>query len=177
MSSLETIAAKARNSIPVGEYYLAKCDLQGVVTYVNASGMKSSGFTESELLGWKLSDVRSELLPSSMHDWLMERISQCGFVNYYSPLQRKDGSFNWGFTDLGKRYSPAENGPCLGYELVSYPASARGIDFFHPIYIAMLKCEQGSGDQGKREARALLEQAITDSGKPYDELVLTLQQA
>ena len=159
--------------LPTDSYLFAKLDKQFRHLYINELYQSLFKISSEALLGRSLQDIKPRAMPQCVLQDALERVSQKGYAYAPVPHEGPSGDIFWGFVDLTRRFGAAADSGMIGYEFVSYPASVALIDFFGPLYEDVIQQEL----KAPQTALEYFYQSIAETGKSYDELVHTLQNA
>ena len=106
--------------VPANELIISRTDLSGVITYVNDTFAKISGYEPSELIGKPHSIVRHPDMPKSVFKELWETISADKPWSGYVKNLRKDGGYYWVYAQISGVY---KDGKLIEYKSIREPVS------------------------------------------------------
>lgn len=157
------------------EFIVSKTDTRGVITYVNRTFMRVSGFSEPEMLGQPHNVIRHPEMPRGVFRLLWKTLeSKQEFVGYVKNLC-KDGSYYWVLANITLDYN--SDGKLQGYYSARRKPQARALKAVLPLYQEMLRIEASYGKKdGAEKSMAYLLEHCRQQGVPYDELVLALDR-
>ncbi len=80
---------------PKGHYIVSRTDLKGIITYVNETFVKISGFTREELIGKNHNMVRHPDMPPAAYAWLWDTVTAGRPWRGIVKNRCKNGDFYW----------------------------------------------------------------------------------
>lgn len=100
--------------IPEDELIISHTNHFGVITYVNETFARISGYEPEELVGYSHSIIRHPDMPSSVFEWMWQTIVTGKMWTGYIKNLRKDGGFYW----VHAQVSPLldKDGSRIGYK-------------------------------------------------------------
>ena len=81
--------------VPENELIISRTDLKGIITYVNETFAKISGYTPQELIGKPHNIVRHPDMPKSVYADLWESLEKSASWSGYVKNLRKDKGYYW----------------------------------------------------------------------------------
>jgi len=106
--------------VPQNELIISRTDLNGVITYVNETFAKISGYEPEELIGKPHSIIRHPDMPKSVFKELWDTIKEGKDWEGYVKNLRKDNGYYW---VLAKISPLVKNGEVIGYKSLREPVS------------------------------------------------------
>jgi len=104
--------------VPENELIVSRTDLNGIITYVNDTFIKISGFSESELIGKNHNIVRHPDMPKSAFIDLWDTIKKEKKWNGNVKNIRKDKGFYWVNATISGVY---KDGKLVEYKSIRIP--------------------------------------------------------
>ncbi len=104
--------------VPEGEVIISRTDLSGVITYVNDTFAKISGYSSEELIGKPHNILRHPDMPKSVFKDLWETISAGESWSGYVKNMRKDRGYYWVFAEISGVY---KDGKLVEYKSIRSP--------------------------------------------------------
>jgi aerotaxis receptor len=104
--------------VPYDEEIISRTDKSGIITYVNDTFAKISGYEPEELIGKPHSIIRHPDMPKSVFKELWESLKDDKDWSGYVKNLRKDGGYYWVFARVSKYL---KNGEFLGYKSIREP--------------------------------------------------------
>ncbi len=104
--------------VPENELIVSRTDLNGIITYVNDTFIKISGFSESELIGKNHNIVRHPDMPKSAFIDLWDTIKKEKKWNGNIKNIRKDKGFYWVNATISGVY---KDGKLVEYKSIRIP--------------------------------------------------------
>lgn len=155
------------------DFIVSKTNPKGIITYCNPIFIEFSGYTEQELLGKQHNIIRHPDMPRAVFKFAWETIqARQEFFGYVKNMS-KDGSYYWVFAHITPDLDPS--GQLVGYTSVRRYPKPHAIAAIAPLYQNMLNAEQAAGTRDAIAAGTkILTDFIQQTGKTYEELVLTL---
>lgn len=153
---------------------VSKTDIKGKLTYCNSTFISFSGYSERELLGQPHKIVRHPDMPRTVFQLLWQTIASGEeFFGYVKNLC-KNGSYYWVFATITPSFRPGGQ-EIIGYFSVRRKPDANKLRRITALYQNILDAEaQTERSQSILQGQAVLQQALTESGKNYREFILTL---
>ena len=106
--------------VPQGEEIISLTDFSGVITYVNETFARISGYAPEALIGKAHSVIRHPDMPRSAFADLWRTIQSGGEWQGYVKNLRKDGGYYWVFARVSTMF---KEGKAVGYKSVREPIS------------------------------------------------------
>jgi aerotaxis receptor len=119
---------------------ISKTDLKGVITYVNSSFCKLSGYSKDELTGRPHSIVRHPDMPKSIFKQLWKTIEKGENFRGFVKNLRKDGRFYW--VEVFIEPIKDEKGVKTGYISMRKPVSKSDREKYESLYKEMKEKEE-----------------------------------
>jgi len=94
--------------VPENELIISRTNLDGVITYVNETFAKISGYESSELIGKAHNIVRHPDMPKSVFKELWNTIKSGKSWSGYVKNLRKDGGYYWVYAEISGVYKDGE---------------------------------------------------------------------
>jgi len=105
--------------VPEGEVIISRTDLNGVITYVNDTFAKISGYSAEELIGKPHNILRHPDMPKSVFKDLWETIKREENWSGYVKNMRKDRGYYWVYAEISGVY---KDGKLVEYKSMRSPA-------------------------------------------------------
>lgn len=106
--------------IPENELIISRTDLNGVITYVNETFAKISGYEPQELIGKPHNIIRHPDMPKSVFKELWDTIKQGKTWRGYVKNLRKDRGYYWVYAEVSGVY---KDGKLVEYKSIRAPVS------------------------------------------------------
>ena len=106
--------------VPKNELIISRTDLNGIITYVNDTFAKISGYTPSELIGKPHSIVRHPDMPKSVFKELWDTLKEGKSWSGYIKNLRKDRGYYWVYAQISGVY---KDGKLVEYKSIREPVS------------------------------------------------------
>jgi len=158
------------------EFIVSKTDKRGIITYVNRTFMKISGYSEPELLGVQHNIIRHPDMPRGAFKLLWDTLAQGEEFFAYVKNLCKDGGYYWVMANV----TPDLNaeGELVGYYSVRRKPSPAAIQAITPLYNEMLEIERAAGPkEGPQRSIAHLQAFCESRNCDYEELIWSLDNA
>ncbi|HDZ5065384.1 TPA: PAS domain S-box protein [Campylobacter jejuni] len=149
----------------------SKTDLKGNIVYANHDFLKYAGYTMSEVLNKPHNIVRHEEMPKTVFKYLWDYMREGKEIFAFVKNKAKDGSFYWVFANVTPSMDIKNN--IIGYYSVRRMPNKNAISKIESLYKDLLKIEQ----QGLNKGVEMLKNFCKDTGKTYNELIFSLQEA
>ncbi len=104
--------------VPEDEVIISRTDLNGVITYVNDTFAKISGYSSEELIGRPHSILRHPDMPRSVFEELWETIRAEKSWSGYVKNMRKDRGYYWVYAEISGVY---KEGRLVEYKSIRSP--------------------------------------------------------
>jgi aerotaxis receptor len=104
--------------VPEGEVIISRTDLKGVITYVNDTFAKISGYTPEELIGKPHNILRHPDMPKSAFKEMWETIQAGKTWEGYVKNMRKDRGYYWVYAVISGVY---KNDELVEYKSIRSP--------------------------------------------------------
>ncbi len=106
--------------VPEHELIISRTDLKGIITYVNDTFARISGYAPEELIGQPHSIVRHPDMPKSVFKELWETISEEKEWSGYVKNLRKDRGYYWVYAEISGVY---KEGRLVEYKSMRHPVA------------------------------------------------------
>lgn len=156
------------------EIIVSKTDPKGILTYVNDIFIRISGYEENELIGKPHSVIRHPHMPRCIFRLLWETIADGREIFAYVNNRCKNGDHYWVLAHITPTLGPG--GRIVGYHSNRRVPAPEALAAVIPLYQRLLEEEQKQPtSRAAVEAGAsLLNKIISETGKNYDQLILSL---
>ncbi len=104
--------------VPEDEVIISRTDLRGVITYVNDTFAKISGYTGEELIGRPHNILRHPDMPKSVYKELWDTIKAEKSWSGYVKNMRKDRGYYWVYAEVSGVY---KDGKLVEYKSIRSP--------------------------------------------------------
>ena len=104
--------------VPEDEVIISRTDLKGVITYVNETFAKISGYDADELIGQPHSILRHPDMPKAVFKDLWKTIEKGEKWSGYVKNRRKDRGYYWVYAEISGVY---KNGELVEYKSIRSP--------------------------------------------------------
>ena len=153
---------------------VSKTDLKGVITYANEVFVGISGYTEEELLGQPHNLIRHPDMPRTVFHLLWETVEAGREIFAYVKNMCRNGDHYWVLAHVTPTFDGA--GRITGYHSNRRVPERAAVEQCEGLYRLLLAEEQRHSNpvEGMKAARRLLEAALAETGKPYEEFVFAL---
>lgn len=149
----------------------SKTNLKSAITYCNHDFYTYSGFSESEVLGKPHNIVRHKDMPKAVFKLLWDYIKQGKEVFAFVKNRTKDNSHYWVFANVTPSIDIDKN--IVGYYSVRRKPNPQVLEAIAPLYSAMVEAERNGSIES---STAILERALMQAGKSYNEFIFELQR-
>ncbi|WP_457639807.1 PAS domain-containing protein [Persephonella sp.] len=126
--------------VPENELIISRTDLKGIITYVNETFAKISGYTPEELIGKPHNIIRHPDMPKSVFKELWDTIQQGKTWRGYVKNLRKDKGYYWVYAEISGVY---KNGQLVEYKSMRAPVSQEKKKEMQNLYDKMREEEGG----------------------------------
>lgn len=156
------------------EIIVSKADLTGRITYCNDVFLRTSGYTESELLGQPHSILRHPDMPRSVFKLMWDTIQSGSECFAYVLNRTKTGDHYWVLAHVTPSYD--KSGRMVGFHSNRRSPDAAGLEAIRGIYREVLAAEnrfdskRAQVEAGEQTLRAALDR----QGMPYDEFIFSI---
>jgi len=155
------------------EFIVSKTNTKGVITYVNRTFMRISGYSEPELMNIQHNIIRHPDMPRGAFRLLWNTLRENREFFGYVKNMCKDGGYYWVFANVTPDID--ERGQLRGFYSVRRQPTQKAIETIVPIYRKMCEIEQQAGPkEGPNRSIAYLESVLTDANISYQDFVLSL---
>lgn len=155
------------------DFIVSKTDAKGRIIYCNPIFIEFSGYSEQELLGKQHNIVRHPDMPRTAFKLAWDTIKSGHEFFAYVKNMSKDGSFYWVFAHMTP--DPGANGQPMGYTSIRRCPRTEALNHIQPLYEQILAAEKAAGSRDALDAGyQVLQNHLTQEGKSYEELVLTI---
>lgn len=155
------------------DFIVSKTDSKGVITYVNQTFVRVSGFKEKELISKQHNIIRHPDMPRALFQRLWDTIESGNEFNGYIKNLSKDGRFYWVFANITA--SLDVNGNLLGYYSVRRKPKHEAVVYIEDLYLQMLQLEKEADTKDAIQAsHQILDNIMQEKRLGYDEFVFTL---
>jgi PAS domain S-box-containing protein len=153
---------------------VTKTNLKGIITYANDVFVQISGYTEEELLGQQHNLIRHPDMPRCVFRLLWQTIAAGEEIFAYVKNMAKNGDFYWVFAHVTPTFDQA--GRIIGYHSNRRVPERKAVDHMDELYKRLRGTELRESDpeEAIRASTRLLEDALTKTGMPYEELMFAL---
>ncbi|MCC7167929.1 MAG: PAS domain-containing protein [Rhodospirillales bacterium] len=175
MGQPQTTLTGVERRFSESDVIVSKTDLRGVITYVNRSFMKISGYSEPELLGLPHSLVRHPEMPRAIFKLLWEVLGAGREVFAYVLNRCKSGDHYWVFAHVTPSFDRA--GKVVGYHSFRRVPERRILDdAIAPLYRQILDEERRHPDrkEGLEKSFAMVNELLKKKGVSYDRWIFSL---
>ncbi|WP_136679473.1 PAS domain-containing protein [Neptunomonas sp. XY-337] len=163
-------------SLEDDEFIVSKTDTRGLITYVNRTFMRISGFSEPELLGIQHNIIRHPDMPRGAFKLLWDTLKEGDEFFAYVKNLCKDGSYYWVFANITPDYD--SRGNLRGYYSVRRKPSREAVDTIIPVYEEMLRIEKNSTTkEAMTHSIAYLTEQLSHAGVTYQDWMLQLNSS
>ncbi|MBR9883839.1 MAG: PAS domain-containing protein [Oceanospirillales bacterium] len=158
------------------EFIVSKTDKRGIITYVNRTFMKISGYSEPELLGIQHNIIRHPDMPRGAFKLLWDTLGEGKEFFAYVKNLCKDGSYYWVMANVTPDLNAEGN--VVGYYSVRRKPTNTAIQAITPLYKEMLDIERAAGPkEGPTRSIAHLQALCESKQCSYEELIWSLDNA
>ncbi len=126
--------------VPENELIISRTDLKGIITYVNETFAKISGYEPEELIGKPHNIIRHPDMPKSIFRDLWETIKQGKTWRGYIKNLRKDKGYYWVYAEMSGVY---KNGELVEFKSMRSPVSKEKKRQMQNLYDKMREEEGG----------------------------------
>lgn len=166
--------SKQEHVLKKDEFIVSKTNPKGLITYCNPVFMDFAQMQEVELLGKQHNIIRHPDMPRSVFRYAWQTIQSGQEFNGYVKNMSADGGYYWTFANITPSFD--QSCKCIGYFSVRRKPSTMGLHFFEPLYRKMVELEKNTpAAQAMDASWPILENALLESGKSYDEQIFALQ--
>lgn len=153
---------------------VSKTDLKGIITYANSVFVGISGYSEEELLGQPHNLIRHPDMPRAVFQLLWETVAAGREIFAYVKNMCRSGDHYWVLAHVTPTFDEA--GRITGYHSNRRVPERKAVEQCEELYRLLLAEELRHGNAGKgmKASRRLLEAALAEAGKPYEEFVFAL---
>ncbi|MBI4967306.1 MAG: PAS domain-containing protein [Rhodospirillales bacterium] len=154
---------------------VSKTDTRGVITYVNRTFMKISGYAEADLLGKPHSILRHPEMPRAVFKLLWDMLGAGREVFAYVVNRCKNGDHYWVFAHATPSYDKA--GKVVGYHSFRRVPERRIVDeTIAPLYRQLLDEERRYPDrkEGLERSHRMVADLLASKGASYDRWIFSL---
>ncbi len=127
--------------VPENELIISRTDLKGIITYVNETFAKISGYSPEELIGKPHNIIRHPDMPKSVFKELWETIKQGKIWRGYVKNLRKDRGYYWVYAEISGVY---KDGQLVEYKSMRAPVSQEKKKQMQNLYDQMREEEGGA---------------------------------
>jgi len=127
--------------VPENELIISRTDLNGIITYVNETFAKISGYSPKELIGKPHNIIRHPDMPKSVFKELWETIKQGKTWRGYVKNLRKDKGYYWVYAEISGVY---KDGQLVEYKSMRAPVSQEKKKQMQNLYDQMREEEGGA---------------------------------
>ncbi|MDQ7056569.1 MAG: PAS domain-containing protein [Persephonella sp.] len=126
--------------VPQNELIISRTDLNGIITYVNETFAKISGYSPEELIGKPHNIIRHPDMPKSVFKELWDTIKQGKVWRGYVKNLRKDRGYYWVYAEISGVY---KDGQLVEYKSMRAPVSQEKKKQMQDLYDQMREEEGG----------------------------------
>jgi len=153
----------------------SKTDRKGIITHVNSTFQRISGYSGLELCGSSHNLIRHPDMPRCIFQMLWDTV-QAGheFFGYMVNLA-KNGDHYWVFAHVAPIYGPM--GKLTGYYSSRCSPERAAVEAMTPIYAALhqIDVEHSNGAEGIEASTCFLLEKVADLGVTYQEFIFSMQ--
>ncbi|WOE68779.1 PAS domain-containing protein [Hydrogenimonas thermophila] len=160
--------------VPEGEVIISRTDLNGIITYVNDTFAKISGYSAEELIGKPHNILRHPDMPKSVFKDLWDTIKREKNWSGYVKNMRKDRGYYWVYAEISGVY---KDGKLVEYKSMRSPVPKEKRIEMQYIYDDMRKAEGESVRMVTYlpyETYEKLKRIADEKSKSIDEIIDTL---
>ena len=175
MSDGERLTLTGREqTFAADDIIVSKTDPKGILTYVNDVFIQISGYTEPELIGRPHSLIRHPQMPRSVFKLLWDTISSGNEIFAYVNNRCKNGDHYWVLAHVTPTFGPGNR--LIGYHSNRRVPKPEALAVIRPLYQQLYdeELKHGNSRAGLEAGSKLLETVIKQTGKNYDEFILSL---
>ncbi|MDD5160005.1 MAG: PAS domain-containing protein [Sulfuricurvum sp.] len=151
------------------EFIVSKTDTSGRITYGNDLFIQISGYSEKELLHSPHNILRHPDMPKLIFKLLWERVQNGKEIFAYVKNQTKDKNYYWVFAHVTPSYD--NFGKIIGFHSVRRKPTTEALSVIIPLYRSLLN---GENSGGLNVSQSILDEQLSQSGKSYDQFILSL---
>ncbi|MBN8733961.1 MAG: PAS domain-containing protein [Acidobacteria bacterium] len=153
---------------------VSKTDLKGVITYANEVFVGISGYSEEELLGQPHNLIRHPDMPRVVFQLLWETVGAGREIFAYVKNMCRSGDHYWVLAHVTPTFD--DGGRITGYHSNRRVPERKAVEQCEELYRLLLAEEQrhANAGEGMKASRRLMEAALAEAGKPYEEFVFAL---
>ena len=157
------------------EMIVSKTDTRGIMTYVNETFIRVSGYSEEEMIGRPHSIIRHPDMPRCVFKLLWDTLSQGQEIFAYVINRAKCGDHYWVFAHVTPTLDIRDEKSIIGYHSSRRVPKPEAVRKIIPIYQALLAEEKKHSPGQQIEASTkLLTDTLTQKGVSYGQFVLGL---
>ena len=157
------------------EIIVSKTDLKGKITYANESFISFSGYPLKDLMGAPHNIVRHPDMPRAIFKLLWERLQARHEVFAYVLNRSGNGDHYWVLAHVTP--SRALDGKNVGYHSNRRSVDRKALEgVIIPLYRQLLdeEARHSNPKDGMAASMTLLTDTLAQTGRSYDEFILTL---
>jgi len=160
--------------LPEDEVIVSKTDLQGRITYANATFRRISGYTRDELLGKPHNLIRHPDMPRCVFQFLWDELRAEREVFAFVKNLAKDGASYWVLAHVTPSYDAS--GKVVGYHSNRRTPARSALKVIEPIYASLCEIERAQPDlrSAVRASMQALVDTLQKAGVGYGEFVFSL---
>lgn len=157
------------------EMIVSKTDTRGIMTYVNETFIKVSGYSEEEMIGRPHSIIRHPDMPRCVFKLLWDTLSQGEEIFAYVINRAKCGDHYWVFAHVTPTFDIRNEKNIIGYHSSRRSPKPEAVKKIIPIYQALLAEEKKHSLGQQIEASTkLLTDTLAQKGIDYSQFVFGL---
>ena len=157
------------------EMIVSKTDTRGIMTYVNETFIKVSGYSEEEMIGRPHSIIRHPDMPRCVFKLLWDTLSQGEEIFAYVINRAKCGDHYWVFAHVTPTFDIGNEKNIIGYHSSRRSPKPEAVKKIIPIYQALLAEEKKHSPGQQIEASTkLLTDTLAQKGIGYSQFVFGL---
>ncbi len=158
------------------DFIVSKTDTKGKITYCNRIFMSIAGYSEKELLNQPHNIIRHPDMPRSVFRLLWNTLQEG--KEFFGVIKNKtrQNNYYWALANVTPSYD--EQGQLIGYYSVRRSPSRKAIEAVTALYQQMLaeEARHSSAQEAMDASHKILDDALKQSGKKYNEFVLSFEK-
>jgi PAS domain S-box-containing protein len=156
------------------ELIVSRTDTRGIITYCNRTFVNIAGYNEVELLGKPHSIIRHPDMPRCVFQFLWDVIVKGEEIFAYVKNMARNGDYYWVIAHVTPTYD--HGGNIIGYHSNRRSPKRSAVEAISGVYAALLDIERkaSSSNEGMKQAYDVLIKTVQDSGKEYNEFILSI---
>lgn len=165
--------APTGNEINFGleEIIVSKTDARGTITYANRVFLKVAGYQEEEVIGKPHNLIRHPDMPRCIFALMWERLKAGHEIFAYVKNMARNGDHYWVLAHVTPTKDAAGN--VTNYHSNRRSPERSAVDAIEPLYQRLREEERlyPNPKQAVEAGKRLLQQILSEKGKPYDEFI------